>query len=384
MSARLWTIVAGGACAVVACAVSDPSGSDGDGPGNQTLPQSDAATSPADPRDACADANGCAGPVDCATVDFCSTPFPVSRLVAINAIWGSGPNDVWAVGSRGSILHGEGVSFTPVGPASTESWVAVWGTAPSDVWLLGSSAPSHATGLADGGVGLELRRGASWNAAKATTGRLWAGTSAGSQVVIAGEASERFGPVTSFWSSSADDAGAPFWSGMIGCSAFAPCRPAVRALWAADASSVWAVGREGATFFLDPTTSSTWLALDSRTRDDFNGVWGSSASDVWAVGRNGTIRHSSKGNAAWTIASSGTTQDLNAVWGSSPSDVWAVGDGGTLLHFDGTTWATASIGLPAGETPPHLFAIWGSGPDDVWIGGEGVLLHRTATSRRLP
>lgn len=377
---------------LTACATNDGPGAAPDERADaQTLPGSDGGGDAS--SEACADGGACSGTVDCSAVDFCATPFPVSRLVALNAIWGSGPKDVWAVGTGGTILHGDGNAFVPVatGPSgSTDIYVSIWGTSNQDIWIIGPRYPLHSNGFDAGKTDLEPRPGSSWNPGGATTGRLWTGLSAGGRVWIAGEESARFGlPRSSFWSLGDDSDGGLAWTGAPACTDAQPCAPAIRGAWSADATSAWAVGHDGQAFVLDAASgadggAARWLGQNSNTRNDLESVWGSGPNDVWAVGRHGTIRHTRRGDSAWTVTPSPTTRDLHAVWGSAPGDVWAAGDGGTILHFDGKAWSLATLGLPNGDLPTNLFAIWGSGPDDVWIAGEGLILHHTATSRRRP
>ena len=55
------------------------------------------------------------------------------------AAWGSGPDDVWAVGHGGTILHWNGVVWATV-PSGITHWIGgVWGTGPDDVWAVGFS-----------------------------------------------------------------------------------------------------------------------------------------------------------------------------------------------------------------------------------------------------
>lgn len=364
----------------LACATNSDVASS-DPPDAQTVPEPDAGD--AEAGDACA-SDACAPPpIDCAAVDFCPVAFPVSRLVALHAIWGSGPNDVWAVGSRGTLLHGDGESFVSIPSGNTtDSLVAVWGTSATDVWVMGPSSPLHSDGYRDGGATLRAVTGSSWDPVNASTGRIWAGQSAGGQVWIAGERSNRFGQGASFWTLGKDGDGQDTWSATKSCEESGECQPAIRAMWAADGSAIWGVGAAGQIFVW--TGGPRWAPQDSHTLNDLDGVWGSSPEDVWAVGDRGTIRHGAKSAGTWTDVSSPTKSHLRAIWGSGPNDVWAAGDAGALIHYDGTSWQVASFGLPAGETPTDLLGIWGSGADDVWIGGEGMLLHRTSTSRRQP
>jgi hypothetical protein len=62
-----------------------------------------------------------------------------------SGVWGSGSNDVWAVGSRNLVseaLHWDGTAWSPV--PTTEQYesffAAVWGSGPSDVWAVGFGA----------------------------------------------------------------------------------------------------------------------------------------------------------------------------------------------------------------------------------------------------
>ena len=391
---RSFVLVIAAACASAsfsACAAT-AGGEAEEEPGTVTLPDGGEGLDDADTRDGCAEADACPPALDCAQADFCPTAFPVSRLVALNAIWGSGADDVWAVGTRGTVLHNDGTTFVPVDTGSaTDIYVAVWGTSSGDVWILGPSFPLHSNGrLADGGAAVfEPREGSSWVPAKATTGRLWAGSSVGSHVWLAGESSGRFGATSSFWTLGTDADGAPIWQPELACSDAKPCAAAVRGLWAAGENTAWAVGHDGQAFVWDAAGTSDagpafWTAQSSNTRDDLEAVWGSGPDDVWAVGRRGTIRHTSRGASTWSVVQSPTTSDLHAVWGSGPNDVWAAGDSGTILHYDGAVWSLASLALPNGDTPTNLFGIWGSGPDDVWIVGEGLILHRSPTNRRRP
>jgi hypothetical protein len=64
-------------------------------------------------------------------------------LRTLNAIWGFGPNDIWAVGTQGVIRHWTG------GNTKTDAWQSVpspvthdlhslWGSRPDDIWAVGA------------------------------------------------------------------------------------------------------------------------------------------------------------------------------------------------------------------------------------------------------
>jgi photosystem II stability/assembly factor-like uncharacterized protein len=73
---------------------------------------------------------------------------------ALNAIWATGPDDVWAVGTGGTVLHSkDGVTFTPVASGTHADLHAVWGRGPTDVYVVGDGGTLlHST---DWGVTLQ-------------------------------------------------------------------------------------------------------------------------------------------------------------------------------------------------------------------------------------
>lgn len=394
----LWSSLAcaGGALGIVACAT-DEDANPSEPPPNQAIPPGPDASVDQDAQvqgDAgCTDAAGCINTTDCSTVDFCATTYPVSRSIALNAVWGTSKDDVWAVGTRGTILHGDGTTFTSVPTNTAEIFFAVWGTGKNDVWFLNSTTPVHSQGFADGTATFEDVKGSSWNPNETASGRLWAGhSSAPDKVWIAGERTVRFADYWSnggsFWRLGTDEDGGALWQRGENCELDMQCTPLVRALWGTSAGAtpgvLWAVGAKGQSFLLEDPEAGRWSYRNPNTSNGLEGIWGTSATNVWAVGQNGTIRHIEDATGTWVPVESPTTSHLHGIWGSGPNDVWAVGDTGTVIHYDGKEWKVATIGLPPGDVPTNLFGVWGSGPDDVWIVGDGLILHRTAASRKNP
>jgi hypothetical protein len=107
-----------------------------------------------------------------------------------------------------------------------------------------------------------------------------------------------------------------------------------------NSASVFAVGAGGTIVRYDGTA---WQTQTSGTTAVLRGVWGSSAADVFAVGDNGTVLHFD--GTSWSVQPSGTTQNLRGVWGSAPNSVFAVGAGGTVLRYDGSGWSAQSTGF---------------------------------------
>ncbi len=65
---------------------------------------------------------------------------------ALFAIWGSGPNDVWAAGNQ--ILHFDGHDWERAPVFPTELLTAIWGTGRDDVWVVGENTSFHYDGHA--------------------------------------------------------------------------------------------------------------------------------------------------------------------------------------------------------------------------------------------
>ncbi|MBI2395466.1 MAG: hypothetical protein HYV09_38210 [Deltaproteobacteria bacterium] len=57
----------------------------------------------------------------------------------LRALWGSGPNDVWAGGDSGYLLHWDGTSWSLVTSGTTAPILSLSGTSSSDVWAVTAS-----------------------------------------------------------------------------------------------------------------------------------------------------------------------------------------------------------------------------------------------------
>ncbi len=52
-------------------------------------------------------------------------------------VWGSGPDDVWIVGQNGALVQWNGEEFVETGIGSSRDLISVWGTGPDDVYVVG-------------------------------------------------------------------------------------------------------------------------------------------------------------------------------------------------------------------------------------------------------
>ena len=325
---------------------------------------------------------GCVSEViSCDEADWCPVPTHVSTRFLLKGVWGSGPNDVWAVGSGGTIIHWDGKDWTSTPTGSMNTFHAVWGSGPTDVWAVSmTDTIVRTTGFANGSAEWKQVPGATDAANAMVAYSLW-GTSAG-DVRIGARARYTFDPdLGDVWINqfvlTGDKDGGVAWSPREGTSNVHGFFGSANDLWLVADNSERNGWEKGQTLHgvLD-RGDLAWSAVDSQSTLLLEGIWGSSADDIWAVGDQGTLRRMKKGMKRWEIVASPTKEALHAVWGTAADDVWAVGDTGTILHFDGTAWKAATAAFGLGKKP-DLHGVWGSSKNDVWIVGDGVSLHYT-------
>ena len=385
-------------------------------------------------------------------------------VLGVTAIWGSGPTDVFAVGEDptyttvGAIIHYDGTGWTqmtvpaPTGivvtnPAALE---AVWGSGPTDVWAFGSNE----IGLGDiaiivhyDGTAWTLRNDLPlyiWGVESANYGIYSAWGSAANDVWAVGGNGEILhydGTAWSYWNDGVDNT------------------YAVEGIWGSDSrSDVWAVEtNDYYALRLNHFDGNAWapvvnlVAVPNTSYPTYygHGVGGSSSSDVWAVGGEVTETSSSgQSSHGWALHYDGGvwgdytsalpaavplngtnhSPQLGAVSGHAATDAWAVGEASTTLQWNGTSWTAQpnplydptgnnpgpplnavydfgsdvyAAGFPTGTgaasmmhytpdggwdqeampkdamgNPPIVYAIWGVSPTDVWAAGRSIF-HRT-------
>ena len=236
----------------------------------------------------------------------------------LNAIWGSSPEDVFAVGADCAILHFDGHAWGRMAAAACpySDLTALWGSSAQDVFAVG---PSHTILHHDGAEWLRM-----------DTGDMRTG-------------------LQGVWGSSSQDVYAVGYDSLYNGETYS-----------------W----EGRVWHYD---GSAWTNVVTGTIPSLRAVWGSGANDVYAVGEKGTILHYD--GATWRDTNTtGITKTLNAIWGASPTDVFAAGDSGTMLHYDGLTWNS----MPSSAQYDNFIDLWGSSGADVYgvtRFGYGSLMH---------
>ena len=321
--------------------------------------------------------------ITCDQAPWCPVPTGVSTRYALTAVWGSSKNDIWAVGSGGTIIHFDGAAWTTTPTDLRHTFNAVWGSGPNDVWAVAmTDTILHTTGFT-GGTATWTRVPAPGDPRNALPVHAVWGT--GPEAVRLGVRAYSFYdpntgefPFIDQYTLKVEDDGGIGWDPVEGEGTVLGFWGSSTDLWVVADNSAKNSWQKGMTKHGTPRKGGVfeWKVVDSQSTVVLEGIWGSSADDIWAVGQKGTIRRMRNSAARWEVIESPTQESLHGIWGSGPNDVWAVGDSGTILHWDGTTWTPSLAAFALGKKP-NLYGIWGSAPNDVWIVGDGVSLHYT-------
>ena len=305
-------------------------------------------------------------------------------------VWGAAPNDVWAAGKHGAIVHWDGQRWSSYRSPTRGWYTSIWGTSPSDVWICAGAimrwdgrnlavvavpptragcSSVHGTGANDvwftDGY-LKHWNGERWDQPQRTT----------TNTNILPRAHWVTSP-TSVWAVGLGAIG--HVSGRGGDGNFERVHSLglleLFDVWAPSDDEVWVVGeqgtivrRVGGTFL--PVSRPAGVGNQLR----MHSVWGTGAGGaVWIAGDQGTILRWN--GQVLEKVESGVGVDLHALWGFGPNDVWAVGQYGVFLHWDGTRWSKSPRLTEIG-----LNAIHGNAADDIWmVGGGGTVLRWNGT-----
>ncbi|HXE75184.1 MAG TPA: hypothetical protein VNN18_06060 [Candidatus Xenobia bacterium] len=251
--------------------------------------------------------------------DWSSVPSQIT--LPISSIWGFDNNNIYATAeaaSSGQMLRFNGLTWSPT-LINLRFLFGVWGTAPNNVYAVGWC------------WGITRFDGASWSQGdcRGTTipGNqypvaygIW-GSNSTNLLTVGAQAG--FQSFDGTWHPGSS--GVPFslWD-----------------VWGTGPNNMYAVGEQGTILRYN---GGAWVPqANVPTLQSLNAIWGSGPSDIFAVGDFGAIVHFD-GNA-WTTQASGTTHHLFGVWGKGPADVYAVGWAGTILHYDGNNWQAENSG----------------------------------------
>ncbi len=315
----------------------------------------------------------------------------------INGLFGTGPDNIWAVGSGGAILHYDGIGWNGVPSPTSAALFGIHGSGPTDIWAVGGGGGTTlhydgSTWTAVPNPSMQALR-AVWSVAPTSA---WAVGALGTVLRYEGSAWKDVSNPTmrtlyGVWAASADDV---FVAGDLGAGRWRagawdptlttpPINPApmsppadLRGVWGSSANDVYFVGPGGALLHYNGGGFDSINVLTSAT---LTAIGGKSADDLWALGANGTVLHRS-GVAAgagagmgWRTTESYTGSGLSAVWAASREFAWVSGNDGALQRWDGTRF----YNVPQRETTAGLLSIHAAeNGSSVWaVGDRGTLLR---------
>jgi len=290
-------------------------------------------------------------------------------------VWGSDPDDVWAVGNGAMIAHRDDGGWRIVQPATpTGEYVglafgAVLGSGPRDVWAIGSRTTWQRASGCTGEEGLLSHwDGTRWSPVRVDWNKgncyiqssvLRAGVSAGEKIWFAGDQ----GVI------AVADA-----SGVTRISS----EPDMHAIWGPAPDRIYATS--GSQILRRDETGWVPYRTADPTMYRLEALHGN-ATDLVATtqGGFGAIHFSANGASSPTseylIGLSQYLGDTRAVWMTEDGQVFITGrPNGDLpanvLHWDGTRWSSATLSGDAG------LAMFATSPMDVWAaGGTGNVFH---------
>ena len=254
-------------------------------------------------------------------------------------------DDVWAVGSEGTVLHFDGTVWDQDWEAmglitGGHDWQAVWGTSSTDLWIASyRGTVAHLDG-------------SSWSTVTSVSlvGGMWG--AAADDIWIVGSNGR-----TDHWDGSA-------WTTVT-----TPVTDFLYDVWGSASDDVWAVGYGGTIIHWDGTV---WTQVVSGTGNGLWAVWGTGPSDVWAVGYWGTVLHWD--GSSWADAApAGATASFFAVGGLADGTVVAAGSSNQgIWEWDGSSWTETP--LPR-RLSVFAFARDGGASGALWgVGRTGLVL----------
>ncbi len=297
-------------------------------------------------------------------------------------IWATG-GELYVVGEGGVILHNSGGAWTAETSGVTTTLYDVAGNA-TDIYAIGA-----------GGVIRRRNAGAVWSKENSPTTRDLRGltaTPSGDLYAVGDSATVvRFSGGT--WTASTDAAlggsslnavtatatGSPLYmtsgAGEIfrfsGGSYTRVYQSNVLDLRGITASTlgVVAVGLETGGTILRSTDGTNWSVETLSSQSALYGV-ASGSGEVLAVGESGAmVRYD---GSPWTSLSSGRTTQLRAVHAVDATHGWAVGLTGTLLMWNGTYFAPIVLS----GNPPSFYGVYTVSATDAWAVGSGGAVWR--------
>ncbi|HEX5058300.1 MAG TPA: hypothetical protein VFV99_03020 [Kofleriaceae bacterium] len=240
------------------------------------------------------------------------------------SIWGTAPDNIYAVGRNGTILHHDGLSWTQQPSPTSFDLHAIQGTAANDIYAAGDS------------LALLHYNGSQWTSVGGGGGNFTSLLATGTNRVLGASTSGIYEYDGTTFSRVTITTG--------------------RAIWGASATDVWVAGAAFAHF-----DGTSWTTTTTMT--DATTLIGTSANDIYAVGKS-PLHYD---GATW---SAGPFKDdrLIAACLTPSNRLFGVGQQGALRYWNGT-----AIEPMISRTTADLSAVFMTGHVLVMAGADGTL-----------
>ena len=264
---------------------------------------------------------------------------------ALTGVWGTGPADVYAVGHKGLVFHYDGSTWTKMAVPTSENLYDV-GRGPGDaIYVCGGR-----------GTVLKLAGGAWVDTPDSAFLYNPAGTATVDTLVRSRNTIRSLTCVNSYAISGSDgvvlmsDVSPNRWRlGPIGVKTW------LNAGWSStNLVDNWLASDTGKLYRLQSNLGLlSWLEVSSPSTIAVEAMWGApDALNYYFVDRDGKIILRTATGAVRQTVYSGRLW-LSGIWGSAANDIYAVGYDATVLHWDGTSWTTLTVPLPATKALDH-------------------------------
>lgn len=254
----------------------------------------------------------------------------------VEAMWGSGPNEVLGVGQQ--MLKWNGTAWTELTAPTSQRYRAVWG-----------SAPGAALAVGNGGV-IASYNGTSWSSMPSPTTTDLLG--------VAG-----FG--TNFAVAVGDGGTILTYNGTTWTPAISPTTATLLAVWLSSPTSGYAVGVFGTVLRL---TGTTWTVEPGFAGNpSIWAIWGSSPTNIFVAGSTGFLAHSNGSN--WTEVPRKSLGDYRTLSGSGST----VFGGGEEIVFTATSAAINPLAYA-----PNLTSVWAPDANTAYAVGNGIVWKYSA------
>ncbi len=301
-----------------------------------------------DPEEVCDDGNNVAGDGCRADCRGRWTAMASGTFASLQAVWGNGPTDVYAVGTNGTIIHYDGTTWAPLQTLGDIAYKDIWGVG-TDVFAIGyvNDPGFGRVDRLDGqtfsvmhayptGMQVDVIHGQS-----ATN--FWVGVFNGSSMTLQHYVGGGW-PSTSFTCSGSGGGAGSLWTDASG--------------------KAWVTTANGDTCVYNGT--STWtLAAGAGIKT----IWGISATELYGTNDSSReVRFTTNGTAWNVIPNFPTAMEPYSVGGVA-GDIVFVGADGSIGMFDGVS----SVQIEQAPLPFDLNDVW------VYAKGRGFIVGDNGT-----